>query len=182
MAPLIRSDEVVVMCGSVGCSNSGGFGDVGGGGWICQAPCLDMIWPSIASLPYKLPGTVSRTACHRAKHHFVRGSQILSQARSSKDHSRSSSLAKEAKFEVEKAIHLDPKDVATHILKAQALELQRFKTLAIDSLNVGLSPLAVKSLSDLGRGDALYKRAELRLSMSRRGRVDLVVENLVAGS
>lgn len=115
----------------------------------------------------------------QAKRHFVRGAQLLSQARSSKDRSRSSSLAKEAESEAEKAIHLDPKDAAAHILKALALELQGFKTSAIDSIDVALSPLAVKSLSELERGDALHKRAELKLSVNRHGRVDSVVQDLV---
>ncbi|KAL2459005.1 Tetratricopeptide repeat (TPR)-like superfamily protein [Forsythia ovata] len=121
----------------------------------------------------------SRRANLQAKRHFVSGAQLLSQARSSKDSSRSSSLAKQAESEAEKAIHLDPKDAAAHILKALALELQGFRTSAIDSLDVALSPLAAKSLSDLERGDALYKRAELRFSVSQHGRVDSVVEDLV---
>ncbi|KAJ8762478.1 hypothetical protein K2173_007917 [Erythroxylum novogranatense] len=118
-------------------------------------------------------------ATFQAKRHFVRGAQLLSQARSpANSRSAASSLAKQAEEEAEKAIRLDPKDAAAHILKALTLDFQGFKTSALESLDVALSPLAAKSLSDRERGDALFKRAELTMEMNRRGRVDSAVNDL----
>jgi len=120
----------------------------------------------------------NRTA-FQAKHHFVLGAQLFAQARSAKDPSAAASLAKSAAEEADRSIALDPKDAAAHILKALALDLQGFKTSALDSLDVALSPLAAKSLSDHEKGDALFKRAELKVLMSRDGRVDSAVVDLV---
>ncbi|XP_030542663.1 uncharacterized protein LOC115749827 [Rhodamnia argentea] len=114
----------------------------------------------------------------RAKQHFVRGAQLLGQARSAPSRSAASSLAQDAAAEADKAILLDPRDAASHILKALALDLQGFKTSALDSLDVALSPLAAKSLTDLERGDALFRRAELKFALSRRGRVDSAIDDL----
>lgn len=115
----------------------------------------------------------------QAKRHFVRGAQLLSQARSpSNSRLAATSLAKQAVEEADKAISLNPKDAAAHILKALSLDLQGFKTSALESLDVALSPLAVKSLSEREKGDALFKRAELTMGMNRRGRVESVIEDL----
>jgi tetratricopeptide (TPR) repeat protein len=114
----------------------------------------------------------------QANRHFVNGAQLLSKARSSKSRSSATLLAKQAQSEAELAIALDPKDAASHILKALALDLQGFKTSALDSLDVSLSPPAVASLAGEERGDALYKRAELKFGLSRRGRVDSAIEDL----
>ncbi|OMO50784.1 Tetratricopeptide-like helical [Corchorus capsularis] len=115
----------------------------------------------------------------QAKRHFVLGAQLLAQARSSKSRSSATSLAKQAESEAEKAISLDPKDAAAYILKALALDLQGFKTSALDSLDIALSPLASKSLTDVERADALFKRAELKMAMNRRGsRVDSAMDDL----
>ena len=79
---------------------------------------------------------------------------------------------------------MDPKDTATHILKGLALDLQEFKTSVLDSLDTALSPLCEKSLTGKDRGDAFFKRAELKMAMAakaRRGgekRVDLAVDDL----
>jgi len=43
---------------------------------------------------------------------------------------------------------------------------------------VALSPLCAKSLSDPERGDSLFKRAELKVAMARRGQVDSAVADL----
>ncbi|GAB4856026.1 hypothetical protein Ancab_024665 [Ancistrocladus abbreviatus] len=102
---------------------------------------------------------------HEAKRHFVKGAQLLAQAKSSND----LTLAKSAEAEAGAAIDLNPSDAAAHILKALALDFQGFKTSALASIEVALSPLAVKSLSDEERGDALFKRAELRMQVNRIG-------------
>lgn len=113
----------------------------------------------------------------QSKRHFVQGAQLLSQAKSAaaKDRSKSTSLAKSAEAQADLAIALDPKDAAAHILKALALDLQGFKTSALDSIDVALSPLAVKSLSEPEKADALFKRAQLRLAAEQ---VDSVIEDL----
>jgi len=115
----------------------------------------------------------------QAKRHFVLGAQLIAQARSpSNSRSTATSLAKQAEDEANKAISLDPKDAASHILKALSLDLQGFRTSALESINVALSPLAVNSLSASEKGDALFKRAELAMGMNRRGRVEPAIQDL----
>ncbi|KDP41492.1 hypothetical protein JCGZ_15899 [Jatropha curcas] len=114
-----------------------------------------------------------------AKRHFVLGARTLSLARSpDNSHSTTISLAKKAEDEADKAISLDPKDAAVHILKALSLDLQGFKSSALDSLDVALSPLAVKSLTESEKGDALFKRAELVVGTNRSERVDAAIQDL----
>ncbi|GAY41475.1 hypothetical protein CUMW_059720 [Citrus unshiu] len=115
----------------------------------------------------------------QAKRHFVIGAQLLAQARSSKSKSSASSLAKQAEAEADKAISFDYKDAAAHILKALALDLQGFKTSALESFDLALSIPAVKTLTEKEKGDALFKRAEVKMSMNRRaGRVDSAIDDL----
>ncbi|KAF7817036.1 N-terminal acetyltransferase A, auxiliary subunit [Senna tora] len=114
----------------------------------------------------------------QAKRHFVQGAQLLARARSSKSRSASNSLAKEAVAEAEKAIALDPKDAAAYLLKALALDLQGYRPSALDSIDMALSPLAVKSLADNEKGDALLKRAEMKMAMNDRGRLDSALADL----
>ncbi|TYG70203.1 hypothetical protein ES288_D05G294100v1 [Gossypium darwinii] len=66
--------------------------------------------------------------------HFVVGTQLLAQARSS-----ANSLAKQAESETNKAVSLDPKDAAPYTLKAFAVDLQGFKTSALHSLNLKMA-------------------------------------------
>ncbi|KAK7301099.1 hypothetical protein RJT34_11959 [Clitoria ternatea] len=111
----------------------------------------------------------------QSKHHFVQGAQLLARARSSK----SRALAKEAQAQAQLAITLDPTDAAPHLLKALALDFQGLRSAALDSLDEALSPLTSKSLSDADLGDALLRRAELRLATTQRGRVDSALADLV---
>ncbi|KAL2330780.1 hypothetical protein Fmac_018361 [Flemingia macrophylla] len=74
--------------------------------------------------------------------------------------------------EVEKAILLDPKDAASHLLKSMALDLQGFRSNALETLYAGLSHLVAASLAAEERGDALFKRVELKISLSQRKHVD----------
>lgn len=113
-----------------------------------------------------------------SKRHFVRGAQLLARARSAPSRSSATSLAEEVVVEADKAIALDPKDAAAHILKALALDIQGFKTSALESLDTALSPLVAKSLSNEERGDALFKRAELKMSTNRRALVDSALADL----
>lgn len=117
----------------------------------------------------------------QARRHFVLGAQRLDQARTAKDLSSSTrmTLAKSAEEEAEKAIGIDAKDAALHLLKAMALEVQGFKTSALDAMDVALSPLAAKSLSAPERAEALHKRAELKLKVSKGEQVDSAVEDLI---
>ncbi|KAJ7958908.1 Tetratricopeptide repeat-like superfamily protein [Quillaja saponaria] len=114
----------------------------------------------------------------QAKRHFILGAQLLARARAAKTRSSTNSLAKEALAEAEKAIMLDPKDAAAYLLKALVLDLQGFRTSALDSMDVALSPLTVKSLSEAEKGDALFKRAQLKMAMNKRSRVDSALADL----
>lgn len=114
----------------------------------------------------------------QAKRHFVLGAQLLSKARSAPSRSSSASIAREATAEADLAISIDPRDAASHILKALALDLQGFRTSALDSLDTALSPLAIKSLGEKEVGDALYKRAEIKVAIGGRGTVDSAVDDL----
>ncbi|XP_068312568.1 uncharacterized protein [Pyrus communis] len=139
---------------------------------------------TINNIPQKLFAKLryrfrNKTAA-RAKRHFVLGAQLLAQSRSadSLSSSASASLSQQALDEAEKAIALVPKDAAAHILKSLALDAQGYKTSALDAIDVALSPLCRKSLTDEERGDALVKRAEIMLSMNRKAQVDPVIEDL----
>ncbi|KAI3758387.1 hypothetical protein L6452_05948 [Arctium lappa] len=116
---------------------------------------------------------------YAAKRHFIIGAQLLAKSRSTRDRASSAKLAKSAAEEADKSISLDPKDAASHILKALALDAQGFSTSALEALDVALSPLTAKTLRDGERGDALLKRAEIKVKGSKRGRVDSAIEDLV---
>ncbi|XP_068303758.1 uncharacterized protein [Pyrus communis] len=137
---------------------------------------------SIHNIPQKLIANLRyrfrNKPAAQAKRHFVLGAQLLGQSRSANSRSSSASLSQQALDEAEKAIALDPKDAAAHILKALTLDAQGYKTSALDAIDVALSPLCRKSLTEEDRGDALVKRAEIKLSMNRKARVDSVIEDL----
>ena len=65
----------------------------------------------------------------------------------------------------------------THILKALALNLQGLNTSALDSLDVALSPLAIKSLSE-EKGHALFNRVELKMAIGSYGKVYSILGDL----
>ncbi|XP_077217148.1 tetratricopeptide repeat (TPR)-like superfamily protein [Tasmannia lanceolata] len=133
------------------------------------------IYPKRALANYRQKGR----ATLQSKRHFVQGAQFLARARSSPNPKTTLSLAKSASLEAEKALSLDPKDAASHILKALALSLQGHNSSAIKSLDSALSPPALKSLSEIERGDALFKRAELQIAVNKRRRVDLALADLI---
>ncbi|XP_024017117.1 uncharacterized protein LOC21384932 [Morus notabilis] len=116
----------------------------------------------------------------QAKRHFVVGAQLLARARSRSDSSRSAvaPLAEQALAEADKAVALDPTDAAAHILRSLVLDLQGFKSSALDAIDAALSPLAAKSLSERELGDAFFKRAELKMAMGRRGKVESAIGDL----
>lgn len=115
----------------------------------------------------------------QANHHFIQGAQLLARARSTKTKSTSLNLAKSAADEADKALALQPRDPAGHILKAMAQTLMGHKTAALKSLDVALSPPAVRMLSEREKSDALIRRAELMIGLNRRRRVDAAIGDLV---
>lgn len=118
----------------------------------------------------------------QAHRHFISGAQLLARARSAQyknNKTAAFNLAKSAVTEADKALAVQPKDPAAHILKAMALEIMGHRGPALKSLDLALSPPIVKGLSEKDRGDALFKRAELQIAMNRRRRVDSAVSDLV---
>ncbi|KAL5556570.1 hypothetical protein UlMin_038806 [Ulmus minor] len=111
--------------------------------------------------------------------YFIQASNLLARARSTPHRAQTLTHAKNALIEAEKALSLSPRDPSAHIVKALALELLDRRICAVKSLDVALSPPCVRSLVGSERGDALIKRAELKLAMNRKRRVDSAVEDLV---
>ncbi|KAJ7953513.1 Tetratricopeptide repeat-containing domain [Quillaja saponaria] len=118
-------------------------------------------------------------ATHQFNRHLVQGSHVLARARSNPHRARSLAYAKNALIEADEALSLSPKDPAAHILKASALELMGHQTAALKSLDSALLSPMVKSLSERQREEALVKRAQLKLAVNRRRRVDSAIEDLV---
>lgn len=117
----------------------------------------------------------------QANRHLLAGAQFLIRARSIQGNKSSSSLnlAKSAAAEADKALAIQPREPAAHILKAMALDIMGHKNAALKSLDIALSPAIGKRLSGKERGDALFKRAELQVAVNRRRRVDSAVSDLI---
>lgn len=60
-----------------------------------------------------------------------------------------------------------------------ALDLMGHKSSALRSLEVSLSSPCVKSLSKRSRKEALVKRAELKMEVSRKRRLDSAIDDLL---
>ncbi|KAM2624507.1 hypothetical protein TB1_031476 [Malus domestica] len=94
----------------------------------------------------------------------VIGTQLLTQSRSSDFCSSSASLSQQVQDKAENAITLYSKD--------------GFKTLALNPIDVALSPIFHKSLTKNDCGNELIKRAKIKLSMNWKARVDSVIKDL----
>ncbi|XP_022132455.1 uncharacterized protein LOC111005306 [Momordica charantia] len=115
----------------------------------------------------------------QSSRHFFEGTHLLARARSTSQQSQSFDYAKKALTEAETALSLSPKDPASHILKALALDHMGHQSSALKSLDVALSPPCLKSLSGRELGKALIKRAELKIAVNRKRRLDSAVEDLL---
>lgn len=115
---------------------------------------------------------------HQSNRHLVQGSRLLARARSSSQRPQSITHARSAIIEADEALSLSPRDPAAHILKALAMDLMGHHTAALKSMDTALSSPQVKSLTEAERENALVKRAELKLAVNRRRRVDSAVEDL----
>eukprot|EP00249_Psilotum_nudum_P014245 c24738_g1_i1 orf=536-1168(+) len=115
----------------------------------------------------------------QAQRHFVKGAQVLARSRSAGSAALGRSLAREASEEADKAIALDPRDAASHVLKALALEQQGHLSAALRSMHTALSPPALRTLSQSEKADAYMKRAGLLMASSKGKRaVDSAIEDL----
>ncbi|CAE6094514.1 unnamed protein product [Arabidopsis arenosa] len=88
------------------------------------------------------------------------------------------SLAKAALTEADNVISISPDDAAGHIVRALALDLLGHHTSALKSFDMALTYPRLKSLSVGERADALVKRAEMKLAVNRRRRIDSAIEDL----
>ncbi|XVF17374.1 hypothetical protein REPUB_Repub10bG0116000 [Reevesia pubescens] len=119
---------------------------------------------------------------HRAttqtQRHLTRATHLLSRAKSNPHKDQSQTLAKTAIAEIEMALSLSPKDPTPHVLKSLALDLLGHKGSALRSIDLALASPRVKSLSERERVEAMLRRAELKLAVNRRRRVDSAVTDL----
>ncbi|KAF7829275.1 putative tetratricopeptide-like helical domain-containing protein [Senna tora] len=111
--------------------------------------------------------------------HLIQGTRLLSRARSNSQRPQSVTHARSALIEADEALSLSPRDPAAHILKALALDLMGHYTAALKSMDSALSSPQAKSLSEVERENALVKRAELKVAVNRRRRIESAVEDLV---
>lgn len=116
---------------------------------------------------------------HHSNRHLTQGSRLLARARSNSHRAQSLSQAKTALVEADEALSLSPRDPRAHILKASALEIMGHNAAALKCLDLALSSPHAKSLSVVEREEALVKRAEFKLAVNRRRRVDSAVKDLI---
>ncbi|XP_022773894.1 uncharacterized protein LOC111316148 [Durio zibethinus] len=129
----------------------------------------------------KQTGTKHRTdhrGATQTQRHLTRATYLLSRAKSNPHEDQSQTLAKTAMTEIEKALSLSPKDPTPHLLKSLALDLLDHKGSALRSLDLALASPRVKSLSERERVEAMVRRAELKLAVNKRRRVDSAVRDL----
>ncbi|KAG4119026.1 hypothetical protein ERO13_D11G053600v2 [Gossypium hirsutum] len=150
---------------------------------IIQTAILLLTLAIVFAIQYVPKQTLTK---HRTDHrattqtqrHLSRATQLLCRAKSNPQKDQSQTLAKTAITEIEKALSLFPKDPTPHILKSLALDLLGHKGSALRSLDLALAFPRVKSLSEKERVEALVRRAELKLAVNKRRRVDWAVSDL----
>jgi len=120
--------------------------------------------------------TRNKTSQSEPNRHLAQASRHLARARST---SHRAQHAKNALAEADKALAVWPRDPRAHILRAQALHLTGQRAAAIKALDAALSSAAARSLSAAERVRALVERAELKVAMNQRRRVDSAVKDLV---
>ncbi|RDX91884.1 hypothetical protein CR513_26059, partial [Mucuna pruriens] len=113
---------------------------------------------------------------HEPNRHLAQASRHLARARSI---SHRAQHAKSALVEIDQALSIWPRDPRAHILRAQALQFMNHRAAAIKSFDAALSLPAAKSLSTAERANALVRRAEMKVAVNRRRRVDSAIEDLV---
>ncbi|KAJ4714565.1 putative Tetratricopeptide repeat (TPR)-like superfamily protein [Melia azedarach] len=121
--------------------------------------------------------TKNRTTVQTSRH-LAQATSLLSRAKSTPDKSKSQTIAKHALTEVQMALSLDPKDPQLHIVKARILEFKGHESSALKSIDLALNLPRVKLLALKERGEALVARAELKLKVNTKRRVDSAVEDL----
>ncbi|KAL4361004.1 hypothetical protein GQ457_04G034860 [Hibiscus cannabinus] len=150
---------------------------------IIQAAILLLTLAIVFAIRYVPKQTLTK---HRTDHrattqtqrHLNRATHLLSRAKSNPQRDQSQTLAKTAIAEIEKALSLSPKDPTPHVLKSLALDLLGHKGSALRSLDLALASTRVKSLSEKERLEALVRRAELKLAVNKKRRVDSAVTDL----
>ncbi|KAM7274947.1 hypothetical protein ACFE04_016813 [Oxalis oulophora] len=111
--------------------------------------------------------------------HLNQAANFLSRAKS-RDR-KDKTLTKSALHEADQAISISPRDPKPLIVKAMALEIVGRESSALRSLDLALAVPRVKALAEKERGEALVKRAELKMKVNLKRRVDSAIEDLEEG-
>ncbi|XP_050872360.1 uncharacterized protein LOC127074976 [Lathyrus oleraceus] len=107
--------------------------------------------------------------------HMNQASRHLNRARSTTNKTHH---AKNALSEADQALAITPRDPSVHILRARALYIMNHRTSAIKSLDTALSLPAAKFLPPEERADLLVFRAEMKLAVNRKRRVESAMEDI----